>query len=627
MPAASRNSFLLLVLCLLVLGSDNLSSQTQKPSSPPAKTTQQKPAPTNTDKSDADDEDEPNDEIEAAAVKIDLSQSSPLIQKLYQATRQTKESDILVSLTEAKQILANGADVKATDQYGRTALHWTVFGSSYNTRPAIVVSYEEIADQLIQKGVDINHEDLYNDTALDYLLYSPNFEIQTLLIEHGATSGFLIASFKYVHDELGTLPNSVAERMQKSMEADLSPGQTLSIRLEDPAFSEHSRTGDPIQGVVTYPLCKDGENITCPPGQLVIAPGTRVEATVLFAQKAPDKYSLPRLVLDFSNIIHADGTRSPLYARVIDVDNARETVRNNDILGIVQPHASRKASIVLAGLGMTNPIAGYAIKGASAVYGLSIRREILFPAGTDLQVQVVRPSMLKQHDSWSGWPTLTVDDNLQSIVAAAPIRVYTKDQTASDLTNLMFIGSEQQLRAAFQEAGWFEADNLNMASAMKSVSATIRGTGYTEAPVSLLTLNGRPPDLVFQKSLDTFAKRHHIRIWKESQTWQGREVWIGAATHDIAYSSSRMKTKWSHRIDPHVDREREWIETDLLFAGTADSYALVDRPKVPKTTSNGTGDTITTDGQISILSIGTTTPNILKPQTPALQTRPAQANQ
>jgi hypothetical protein len=627
LPAASRNSFLLLVLCLLVLGSDNLSSQTQKPSSPPAKTTQQKPAPTNTDKSDADDEDEPNDEIEAAAVKIDLSQSSPLIQKLYQATRQTKESDILVSLTEAKQILANGADVKATDQYGRTALHWTVFGSSYNTRPAIVVSYEEIADQLIQKGVDINHEDLYNDTALDYLLYSPNFEIQTLLIEHGATSGFLIASFKYVHDELGTLPNSVAERMQKSMEADLSPGQTLSIRLEDPAFSEHSRTGDPIQGVVTYPLCKDGENITCPPGQLVIAPGTRVEATVLFAQKAPDKYSLPRLVLDFSNIIHADGTRSPLYARVIDVDNARETVRNNDILGIVQPHASRKASIVLAGLGMTNPIAGYAIKGASAVYGLSIRREILFPAGTDLQVQVVRPSMLKQHDSWSGWPTLTVDDNLQSIVAAAPIRVYTKDQTASDLTNLMFIGSEQQLRAAFQEAGWFEADNLNMASAMKSVSATIRGTGYTEAPVSLLTLNGRPPDLVFQKSLDTFAKRHHIRIWKESQTWQGREVWIGAATHDIAYSSSRMKTKWSHRIDPHVDREREWIETDLLFAGTADSYALVDRPKVPKTTSNGTGDTITTDGQISILSIGTTTPNILKPQTPALQTRPAQANQ
>jgi hypothetical protein len=623
MSSTSRKTFLTVALCLSLVGSASVIAQNP----PAAKATPQKPLPAQAAQSDADDEDEPNDEIEAAAVKIDLSQSSPLIQKLYQATRQTKESDILASLTEAKQILANGADVKATDQYGRTALHWTVFGSSYNTRPAIVVSYEEIADQLIRKGVDINHEDLYNDTALDYLLYSPNFEIQTLLIENGATSGFLIASFKYVHDELGALPGTVAQGMQKSMDADLSPGQTLSIRLEDPAYSEHSRTGDPIQGVVTYPLCKNGENITCPPGQLVIAPGTRVEATVLFAQKAPDKYSLPRLVLDFSNVIHADGTRSPLYARVIDVDNARETVRNNEILGIVQPHASTKASVILAGLGMTNPIAGYAIKGASAVYGLSIRREILFPAGTDLQVQVVRPSMLKEHDSWSGWPTLTVDDKLESIVDTAPIRVYTKDKTASDLTNVMFIGSEQQLRAAFQEAGWFAPDNLNVASAVKSVSATLRGTGYTDAPVSLLTLDGRPPDLVFQKSLDTFAKRHHIRIWKESQTWQGREVWIGAATHDIAYSTSRLKTKWSHRIDPHIDREREWIETDLLFAGTASSYALVDRPQVPKSATNGTGDIILTDGQLSIVELGVTKPNILNPVTPALQTRPAATSQ
>ena len=133
------------------------------------------------------------------------------------------------------------------------------------------------------------------------------------------------------------------------MQADLAPGQTLSIRLNGPVYSEHSRTGDPVEGTVTYPLCKDGENITCPAGQLVVPPGTKVEATVLFAQKASSKYSRPRLVLDFSNIVHANGTRSPLYARVIDVDNARETVRNNEIIGIIQPHASTKAGLVLAG--------------------------------------------------------------------------------------------------------------------------------------------------------------------------------------------------------------------------------------------------------------------------------------
>jgi hypothetical protein len=142
--------------------------------------------------------------------------------------------------------------------------------------------------------------------------------------------------------------------MAKSMKADLAPGQTLSIRLNGPVYSEHSRTGDPVEGTVTYPLCKGGENITCPAGQLVVPPGTKVQATVLFAQKASSKYARPRLVLDFSNIVHADGARSPLYAHVIDVDNARETVRNNEILGI-QPHASTKASIVLMGVGMTNP--------------------------------------------------------------------------------------------------------------------------------------------------------------------------------------------------------------------------------------------------------------------------------
>ena len=621
MPTASRVLLLVLgVFLASAASSAGPQAAAQTKSAASAKDSHQSTPPAEAS-DDADTQETPDDELDTAAVTLDVSHSSPLIQKLYQATRETKEQPILDRLTEAKKLIADGADVKATDQYGRTALHWTIFGSSYNTKPKIIVSYEEVADQLIQHGVEINHEDIYNDTALDYLLYSPNFEIQTLLIENGATSGFLTAFFHFFNQENGDMPHTIAASVAQSRKADLAPGQTLSVRLNGPVYSEHSRTGDPVEATVTYPLCKSGENISCPKDELVIPPGTKVQATVLFAQKAPDKYSRPRLVLDFSNIIHADGTRSPLYARVIDVDNARETVRNNEILGIVQPHATTKASMALAGLGMVNPIAGYTIKGVSAVYGLSIRREILFPAGTDLQIQVVRPSMLKTRDAWSGWPLMPVDPPLKTLVAAAPLRVSTKDNKPSDLTNLMFIGSQQELIAAFQEAGWFEADSLSMGSAAKSIQATIRGAGYTNAPVSLLMINGKPPDLVFQKSLDTFAKRHHIRIWKEPGTYQGRDVWIGAATHDIAISTEKAKTKWSHRIDPHIDREREWIETDLLFKGTATSYALVDRPHAPKKTTNATGDELLTDGQLSVLVIGNTKPNILNTQSPVLQTR------
>ena len=557
--------------------------------------------------SDSQDEVE-NEDLAPAAVEIDVSGDSPLIRALYQATRETKENEILAKLDQAKKLLADGADVKATDSQGRTALHWAVFGSSYNTKTKIIVAYEEIADTLIQRGVEINREDHYQDTALDYLIYSPNFEMQTLLIENGATSGFLVAVNNFYSDSAEP-PSSkrtgatAARAPQATRKADLAAGQTLSVRLDAPVYSDRSRTGDPIEATVTYPLCKNGEQVACKEGELIIPPGVKLNGTILFAQKAPNKYSRPRLVLDFSNIVHRNGERSPVYARVLDVDNARETIQNNEILGIVQPHASNKGAIAMAAVSFANPIAGYTIKGAQAVYGLSIRREILFPAGTDVQLQIVRPTIVKQKESWAGWKQLPVDKPLERLAAEAPLRTHNKSETMSDPTNLLFLGTQRQVEAAFGEAGWFKPENLGMKSALKAAQATVRQSGYSNAPVSLLLLEGRPPDLVFQKSLDTFAKRHHLRIWKLEKTYNGQEVWIGAATHDVETTKSRAGTKWAHRIDPHVDRERDWVTTDLLFIGTGLAYADVDRPSAPRKLNNATGDEIVTDGKISVVQL------------------------
>jgi hypothetical protein len=554
--------------------------------------------------SDSDyEQDPPDDELAPAAVQLDVSAVSPLMQELYQATRETKDQDVLARIGRAKGLIQGGADLKAADPQGRTALHWAIFGSSYHTKPNILVAYEEIADALIRGGVEINKQDVYQDTALDYLLYSPSFEIQTLLVENGATSGFLVAFYDFFKRISACLPESSEAAVAQTRKADLAPGATMSIRLDAPVYSDRSRTGDPIEATVTYPMCKNGEQLACKDGELLVSPGTKINGTILFAAKAPDKYSRPRLVLDFSNILHKDGGRTPLYARVPDVDNARETVRNNEILGIVQPHASKKMSLVMTAFSAANPIAGYTVKGVSTIYGLSLRREILFPAGTDIQVQVVRASMLKEKDSWKGWPQLPLTAQLQQLVDSAPIRTHTPNKTLSDVTNLMFIGSQKEIMAAFSEARWFEADNLNAGSALKVVQATMRQSGYAGAPVSSLLMNERPPDLVFQKSLNTFAKRHHVRIWKMAKQYNGRDVWVGAATHDIATTSSRANTKWSHRIDPHVDRERDWVETDLLFAGTAEGYVDVERSQAPRQASNATGDDIVTDGKMSVVQL------------------------
>jgi LssY C-terminus len=639
-----------LLLVFMSVGSLQVWAQNEGPASPsPAATDKSSSTSQEATGSSTQDVEPPEGELAPAALQLDQSKSSPLIQVLYAATRETKVQPTLDHLAQAKSLIDSGSDVKGTDSLGRTVLHWAIFGSSYASNQKLIVAYEEIAAALIDHGVDINHEDTYNDTALDYLLYSPNFEMQTLLIEHGATSGFLAASFNFINQlEACKLPSeqssssrssvnhaggghsfpaavSIAQNPQAAtpaangpspaptsqsariaafLKTDLTPGQTISIRLTTPASSDRSRTGDPIEGVVTYPLCTNGEWMACKPGELLIPPGTKINGTVLFAQRAPDKYWRPRLVLDFSNIVHKDGTTSPLYSRVIDVDNARETVRNNEVLGIIQPHVSGKVSVAFAALGAINPIVGYTINGARAVYGLSIRREILFPAGTDVQIQVVRPSMLKQRDPWDAWPTLPVTPKLSAVVEHAPMRTQTANGTLSDVTNLMFLGTREQITSAFNEAGWFEAVPSSFGADAKVVQATLRQTGYSEAPVSSLMINGRLPDLVFQKSLDTFAKRHHIRIWKLASTYEGRPVWVGAATHDIAVEHGKTMTKWTHRIDPHIDRERDWVESDLLFIGSATGYADVNRPKAPRSAENATGDDIVTDGVMSVVQVG-----------------------
>src|SRR6201996_4468933 len=73
----------------------------------------------------------PYGELAPAALQLDESKASPLIQELYAATRETKIPAIVDHLTKAKSLIDSGADVKATDSLGRTALHWVIFGSSY----------------------------------------------------------------------------------------------------------------------------------------------------------------------------------------------------------------------------------------------------------------------------------------------------------------------------------------------------------------------------------------------------------------------------------------------------------------------------------------------------------------
>ena len=122
--------------------------------------------------------------------------------------------------------------------------------------------------------------------------------------------------------------------------------------------------------------------------------------------------------------------------------------------------------------------------------------------------------------------------------------------------------------------------------------------------MSILLLDERPADLTYQKQNNTFAQRHHLRIWRRPAQWQGQDVWVSSSTHDIGIDFSPENRTFIHKVDSHIDAERAKVVSDLIFTGKIVSVALVDRPAVPKESMNATGDKLLTDGKMAVLVLG-----------------------
>src|SRR5277367_4882223 len=88
---------------------------------------------------------------------------------------------------------------------------------------------------------------------------------------------------------------------------------------------------------------------------------------------------------------------------------------------------------------------------------------------------------------------------------------------------------------------------------------------YTKLPMDKLYVFGRAQDYsyVLPDPNSIVARRHHLRIWKTDRAVDGVPLWVGAATHDVAIEFVKRKFPLSHRIDPNVDAERDFIAANL----------------------------------------------------------------
>ena len=185
-------------------------------------------------------------------------------------------------------------------------------------------------------------------------------------------------------------------------------------------------------------------------------------------------------------------------------------------------------------------------------------------------------------------------------------RTRTSDGLLGDPINLATIGEEAQLHQVMRKAGWTLADELTLKSAWRIIVSTLGRDSYPEAPVSPLLLFGRQQDFAYQQEVNgSPGKRHHIRFWKCPDDWLlpgGHRVdWLAAATYDRAVGLSLFTLQITHKIDAHIDVERDHVTRTLAEAVPGTMIEMLRDFTTGYHSRNGGGDSIHTDGDLPVL--------------------------
>jgi hypothetical protein len=375
-------------------------------------------------------------------------------------------------------------------------------------------------------------------------------------------------------------------------------GTRLQARLTTKLSSLTAKPKDAVEAVVIAPVAVAG--------QFLIPAGAKLSGTVvevLNSSKPDERSTLSLSITD----LDIDGAKYKVATRVADVDNARESVNEEGVLtGILS--GETLSGRIDAGLNkLAERASGFAGVLATVKKAMlnTAESDITYEAGTDFELALTAPLELKRASGPGPAAKLSPipdEDALYDFVNRQPFQTWAENPSKpSDITNLMLIGSQEQIVRAFHEAGWANAAALSTDSKFETFRAMASQRGYKEAPVSVLLLEKRPPDLVFEKLTNTFAQRHHLRVWRRPDSFQGNPVWVVAATHDTGIEFSEQNRTFIHKIDSAIDHERAKVVNDLLFTGRVRSVALVERPAVPQSGQNATGDSLTTDAKMAIL--------------------------
>lgn len=384
----------------------------------------------------------------------------------------------------------------------------------------------------------------------------------------------------------------------------LAAGQTLWIRLTAPVSSYSSKPGDTVYAVLT-------EAATCDTG-VVLPVGTGVDGVVHSVRKVGwgIYHETAALNIQFDRAGPAQGPAVQITASVTEVENAREQVNNKGVIEGVRSSDTPQGRINshLAHLPTLNPYSDLGLIAFKATFPIFPEPEIYYPAGTDLRVKLTQPVPLASLPPVEpvNIPVEASEElhlDLGATASSLPQRTTTQALVTADVVNLVFLGSREQVEAAFQQAGWSTSDVFTRRSFFRDFYAFLNNSGYAQAPMRTFLLDGKPEDMNWQKSLNSYARRDHLRIWQWSEAPDSETIWLSSSTHDTGATLSVKHHQFVHHIAPDIDDERSKVVRDLELAGCVQSVHLVPRPGMANFTQNATGDTVRTDGDLAVVQL------------------------
>jgi LssY C-terminus len=333
----------------------------------------------------------------------------------------------------------------------------------------------------------------------------------------------------------------------------VAEGTPVQLQLAETISSAHARKGDRVEFGVLEDVNQSG--------MTVIRAGARAWGSVTEVRNKRPLGMPGRLTLEADSVELANGEVAALRASGMEFKGHRHLVRMiAEMIGAGLIYLPAAPAMMLTRGGDS-----YALKTSETTGYLN--DNVTIAAGG------LSPAAPTQH-------------GLDAMLNFLPPRVLDGHGREGDMVNLVFVAPQNELQQAFEHAGWTSVD---MTKHVIAWHLLCHGTHYARLPMAHFFLFGRSQDFSFSlpDPLSLLSRRHHIRIWKTDYLVDNTPVWIAAATHDVSIAMHRMRV--THRIDPQVDAERDFIGDNLsgtqLVART--EYVPSQQPVFQATTAGG----------------------------------------